>query len=451
MKKQYATRKKLFLAAITVAVLLVSGIVFAFTMNTAPDASSEAIYVQQGYTVPQLLERDKELSYDEFVKIREKYAKLASEYEADQGKYDNLLKLAEIFIFEARVTGEHPYYYGAALKTLDELLRNEQALTPDQQFNALFYKATVQLSQHRFNEALATGQKALALNHTNSGIYGVMVDANVEIGNYEEAVKYSDKMMSIRPDLRSYSRVSYLREIYGDVKGSAASMQLAINAGAPYSEYKCWTIVTAGKLYEDHNQLDSAAVYYNFALTERKNYPFALAGLASVEAKKGHYAKADSLYTKALKVQPEIGFTIARARLYKQQGKKEETNALVAEIEQMFNEDIASGHNMNLEYAQFLLEFKNQWKKAIALGLEELKNRPENIDVNRMLAFAYYAKGDVKKAAQHADIAMKTGKQDAEIYCIAGLAKNDKSLIKKSFAIDSYQDHPFADQARKLI
>jgi tetratricopeptide (TPR) repeat protein len=278
-----------------------------------------------------------------------------------------------------------------------------------------------------------------------------LVDANVEIGNYAEAVKYSDKMISIRPDLRSYSRISYLREIYGDLPGSIASMKLAINAGAPYSEYKCWSIVTMGKLYEDHNMLDSAAAYYTFATQERENYPFGLAGLAGIEAKKGNYARADELYVKALETLPEISFTIARARLAKQQGKTAETTKLVEEIETMFKEDIASGHNMNLEYAQFLLEFRKDHDQAIALGMQEYAKRTNNIDVNRMLAFACYAKGDLKNAEKHVDIALKTGKQDAETYCIAGLVKKDKNLIRKSFTIDPYQDHSFVAEAKRML
>jgi tetratricopeptide (TPR) repeat protein len=449
MKQKYFTTKRIAFFGI-LAIVLVSGILYAYSGNKSISADDEAVAVKGGYSVPQLLDRDKDLSYEEFLKIKDKYQNLASKYEADQSDAESLLKLAEIFIFEARVTGEHPYYYNAALTTLDHALTLGSELTPDQKFHALFYKSTVQLSQHKFNEALVTGKQALALNSVNSGIYGVLVDANVEIGNYAEAVSYCDKMIAIRPDLRSYSRISYVRELYGDLKGSAASMKLAINAGEPYSEYKCWTIVTLGKLYEDHNMPDSAASCYNFALNERPNYPFAVAGLASLEAKKGNFAKADGLYAQALKTLPEISFTIARARIMKQTGKTAGLNETIAEIEKMFREDIASGHNMNLEYAAFLNEFKGDHDEALRLGLDELRKRPNNIDVNKLLAFTYYAKGDMENAAKHADIAMKTGKQDADLFCIAGLAKNDKALVKKSFAIDKDQDHQYVARARQL-
>lgn len=445
MKKNYSLLRLLPIAFIALSATFIS------SCGSSDTEDKEVLATPVGFQIPQLLEREKDLSYDEFLKIKEKFNRLSSEFQNEATKYESLIKLSEIYIYEARVTGEHPYYYKAALNTLDETIKNVSKLTPDQHFTALFYKSTVQLSQHKFNEALVTGKQALALNATNSGIYGVLVDANVEIGNYADAVKNCDQMIAIRPDLRSYSRISYLREIYGDLKGSISSMEQAIEAGAPYSEYKCWTIVTMGKLLENHNKLDSAMAYYQFAAKERANYPFAIAGIASIEGKRGNYGKADSLYQVALKSIPEIGFTIDRAKLYQKQGKKDAVKKLIPIIETMFREDIESGHNVSMEYANFLIDFKKDYSTALDLGKKELKKRPNNIDVNKLLAFSYYAKGDKVNAAKHATIALKTKKQDADLYCISGLANNDLKQIKKAFAIDPYQDHIFTKEAKELL
>lgn len=436
--------------AIYIAVFLIATPIIS-SCGSPKEENETLVAVKQGFQIPPLLEREKDLFYDEFLKIKEKFNKLSFEAEVEKTKIESLIKLSEIYIYEARVTGEHPYYYNAALLTLNETLKDTSKMTSDQHFTALFYKSTVQLSQHKFNEALVTGKQALALNNTNSGIYGVLVDANVEIGNYEEAVKHCDKMISIRPDLRSYSRISYLREIYGDMKGSIKSMEQAIEAGAPYSEYKCWTIVTMGKMLENHNQLDSAMAYYRFSAKERANYPFGIAGMASIEGKLGNYKKADSLYMIALNAVPEISFIMDQAKLYKKQGKQDEVKRLIPKIESMFQEDIESGHNVNMEYAFFLMDFKKDYKRALELGLKEYKLRSNNIDVNRLLAFAYYANGDLENAEKHVEIAMKTKKQDAELFCIAGLITNNAKQIKKAFAIDPYQDHLFVDRAKKMI
>ena len=398
-----------------------------------------------------LLDRDKNLSYDEFIKIKEKYNKLKNQYLSDNSNYESLLKLVEIYVYEARVTGEHPYYYQAALKTLEEILKNENKLTKDQNFTALFYKSTVQLSQHNFNEALVTGKAAMKINNLNSGIFGVLVDANVEIGNYEEAVKMCDQMLQIRPDLRSYSRTSYLREIYGDIKGSKEIMVQAINAGAPYSEYKCWSIITLGQIFEDHGQLDSANSCYEMALTERENYPFAIAGKARVQAKKENYDEATFLFNEAINITPEIGFNIDLASLKIKEGKTEEANKMIKEIEVMFKEDIESGHNMNLEYAAFVMSFKKDFKTALNYGLKELEKRPKNIDVNKLLSFVYFGLKDNTNTKKHLKIALATNKKDADLICLNGLVNEDRNEIKKSFEMNPFQDHIFAEDAKMKI
>jgi tetratricopeptide (TPR) repeat protein len=411
---------------------------------------SPTVVEKQGFSLVDLLERDKDLSYDEFLKLQVKFDQLKADYSKDSSNYESLLKIAEIYIYEARVTGEHPYYYSAALSTLEQLLKDENKMTEDQLFTTLFYKSTVQLSQHNFNQALTTGNKALKMNDRNSGIYGVLVDANVEIGNYDEAVKLCDKMLQIRPDLRSYSRTSYLREIYGDLPGSKTAMMSAIEAGAPFSEYKCWSIITLGNIYESQGELDSAKICYSVALEEREKYPFAIAGQARVEGKKGNFAKAEQLYEQALKIVPEIGFNIELARLKKAQGKSQEVKSSIAEIETMFKEDIESGHNMSLEYGYFVLEFKNDYKKALSFGLEELKNRPNNIDVNKLLALSYFGLNNEKMAKKHLAIAMKTSKRDADLMCLDGLIKKDIQLVRSSFALNPYQHHNFVSRAKKF-
>lgn len=432
---------------LVVATLFLAGIMMTILYSCSEKTPEETA----GFTLSELLERDKELAYDEFLQLQTKFTNLKNQYFQDTTNFESLLKISEIYIYEARVSGEHPYYYTAALTTLEKLLSNEKILSEDQLFTSLFYKATVQLSQHNFTDALVTGKKALAINDVNSGIYGVLVDANIEIGNYDEAVKMCDKMLTIRPDLRSYSRTSYLREIYGDLPGSKKAMMMAIEAGAPYSEYKCWSMITLGNIYEGQGLIDSAQVCYKAALLERDKYPFAIAGEARVEAKKGNFKEAEKLYKQAIKIVPEIGFNISLARLKQQEGKTKEVTKMMTEIEAMFEEDIASGHNMSLEYGNFILEFKKDYKEALKYGKMELKNRPDNIDVNKLMAFSYYGLGDTKNAKTHLKKALATSKKDAELLCLEGLLNKDKNEVKNAFAMNPYQEHVFVERAQQFV
>src|SRR6187431_2416008 len=162
------------------------------------------------------------------------YKKLKEKNKSNPKDVDSKLAMVELFMMEARISGEHGYYYPAALKIINDVVSQE--LKDPMMYRALLDKSSVLLSLHQFEEAKTTGEKALQYNSYSADIYGVLVDANVELGHYEQAITYADKMVSIRPDLRSYSRVSYLREIHGMVDEAISALKMAVAAGYPGDE-----------------------------------------------------------------------------------------------------------------------------------------------------------------------------------------------------------------------
>ena len=61
----------------------------------------------------------------------------------------------------------------------------------------------------------------------------VRVDALVELGRYDEAERELQAMIDRKPNLAAYARVSYLRELRGDLEGAAEAMRFAVAAGGP--------------------------------------------------------------------------------------------------------------------------------------------------------------------------------------------------------------------------
>ena len=179
---------------------------------------------------------------------------------------------------EGRVTGNHLYYDKAAMKCVNDVLQMEE-----NNFEALSLKSIIFLSEHHFAEALATAQKAVSINPYNAFVYGSLVDAYVEMGDYKAAIENLEKMISIRPDLRSYARVSYLREIHGDYPGAIEAMRLAVEAGSPGDETTAWTRIQLGQLYEKNADFKMADMHYRLALHERPNYAYALSGLEELQ------------------------------------------------------------------------------------------------------------------------------------------------------------------------
>ncbi|MEZ4685582.1 MAG: tetratricopeptide repeat protein [Bacteroidia bacterium] len=285
------------------------------------------------------------------------------------------------------------------METIDSAL--ELQPKADEQFQALSYKASVLLSLHQFEKALGVAEKAVQINPHNAQIYGALVDAPVELGNSAEAVKMADKMVSIRPDLRSYSRVSYLREIYGEKQGAIEAMEMAVKAGLPGTEEAAWARLNLGGLYYKNGDTAMAEAQYQRILAERPNYPFAIAAQAQIAADKGEFEQAEILLNTAIELIPEVGFYQQLAAIYQNTGREKEKEKTVSEMLLMLKDDEAQGHNMGLAYAELHLELSHNYAEALKYANEEYAARPQNSEVNTMLAKVYAKMGRAEEAEKH--------------------------------------------------
>ena len=327
------------------------------------------------------------------------------------------LKLVELFIKEARVTGEHGHYYPAALNLVNETIENPK-VSQEEKFTSLTLKAGILLSLHEFQNAEVVAKEAMSLNTYNAQIYGVLVDCYVELGEYKEAVKMADKMISIRPDLRSYARVSYLREIHGQPYEAEQALHMAISAGYPGEEETAWTMLTLAELLCKYDKIEQAEMVYRSILDQRPNYPFAIAGLAEIEYDRGNLKQTESLLNESIAIIPEVGFYISLAKLYKSQGREAEYNAYMEEILAMLRDDEQAGHNMNLEYADIYLNLEKDLQKALKYVDIEFQKRPKNIDVQKMMSSIYLAQNEYSKAKSHLANAMRTGSKSPDLLAI---------------------------------
>lgn len=385
-------------------ILFLSCLLFACSTETATS-----------FEVPKLLDRGAAIQNGkEWETVANRYGSATAAIRSNPESWQNYLTVAEVFVNEARVTGEHGHYYPAALKVLNHILENETEPT-DERFRALALKSGVQLSQHEFAEALETGLAAIQLNPYNAQVFGAVTDAYVELGEYDKAIAAAEQMVKIRPDLRSYSRISYLREIHGDIEGAIEAMDMAAKAGMPGYEETAWARLTLGDLYKQYGKLAEAEGQYRTILMQRENYPFAIAALADVAMEEKNYEEAERLLQQAMNIIPEVGFYEQMAHLYVETGRQEEADKLLEEIYVMLQDDVDSGHNMNMEYARLHLELTKNYEEALRYAKSELVKRPENIDVNRLLAVIHHARGEDDLARKHAVAAARTDSKHPEL------------------------------------
>lgn len=333
------------------------------------------------------------------------------------------LKLAFAYIDESRVSGNHVYYDAAALNLIDEILNDQP-----KNFDALCAKATVLLSQHHFTDAKELGNELVTINPYSAFSYGILTDAYVELGNYEQAIKMADKMVSIRPDIRSYSRISYLREITGDYPGAIDAMKMAVASGIKGMEQTEWARYNLGKLYEKTGDLNNAKMTYSLSDYYRPDYCYALAGLGSVAHIEGYFPDAIQYYNKAQSKNLDYAFSFALYQLYKENNQPDKAEQAFSTCEKLLGANTKSdkqnfhGHYADRELAEIYTANGN-YEAALNHALLEYNRRPDNIDINKTLAWIYYKQNNFEKANSYINIALSTNSKNAELLYQAALIK----------------------------
>ncbi len=409
---------------------------------------------KQQDAIPALLERPKAMGPDnEKATISETYNKAKEALKKNPDDLQQYVNLASAFIAEGRVTGNNSYYSNAAVKMLD-MVTGSNTGNKDIMFQALSLKSAVLLNMHQFKDALAAAKQGVSMNTYNSGIYGALVDANVEMGNYDEAVKDCDQMISIRPDLRSYSRASYLRQIYGQNSGAIEAMKMAVDAGVPGMESTEWARTNLGDLYLNIGNADSASIIYRSSLVYRPDYPFAIIGMARVAKARKDYAGAIEFTKKAIQIRSEVAFVSLLADLYELNGDaakaKDTRNDVVSLLEQGQRDepkDAPVKHNVSRELATAYMN-AGQYDKALQFANTDLAMRPENIDANELAAWIYYLKGDYANAKVHADKMMATKTQNGSYLYVAGViyANSGDNIKGNELMQHGLAINPFVDQ-----
>lgn len=358
-------------------------------------------------------------------------------------------KLAVAYIRRARETGD----FSLNNKAETAIAR---ALEIDaDNFEANKIKSSLLLTLHRFAEARLLGKSLQQKHPTDSFFYGVLTDANVELGNYDEALKNVQKMVDLRPDMASYSRVSHVRSLYGDSEGAIEAMRSAARIADPMDkEAQAWCLVRLGEEFFKIGSYDKAEKQFDDALKIFPNYYLALAAKGKARAANGDFEKAVKFLQTAQDRVPLTETVITLGNIYAKTGDAEKA-AKQYELAEIIEKSAGSEDQRRL--ALLWADRDQKADEALEIAEREYETR-KDIYAADILAWCLYKKGEFTEARKIITEAMRLKTKDAQIFYHAGMIEKElgnkqkaREFLQKALELSPNFDILEAEKAKTAL
>jgi tetratricopeptide (TPR) repeat protein len=324
-------------------------------------------------------------------------------------------QLGLAYVAQGRVTAD-PSWYPKAESVLHRSLR----LQPDENVDGALGIGALALARHDFAAALREGRRASDLNPYSADAYGVIGDALLELGRYDRAFEAFQTMVDTRPDLASYARIAYARELVGDVSGAEDAMRMAFDAAGTPSD-SAWTAYQLGELAFGSGDVGSARGWYARGLDLDPAYVPNLAGLAKVAWARGDDELAIDRFTEVVARYPSAEFVVALADVYRASGQFALADRQEAVVAAMHDLATANGVNVDLELALFDADHGDP-EGALAAARAEWARR-QSVHVADAYAWALYANGRYRRASTFVERALALGTRSALFLFHAGMIR----------------------------
>jgi tetratricopeptide (TPR) repeat protein len=282
------------------------------------------------------------------------------------------------------------------------------------------------------------------------------VDAQVELGRYGAAARTLQRMIDEKPNLASYARASYFRELHGDLAGAAQAMRLAVDAGGAAPENVAYVQTLLGQLDLTRGRVGSAARAYRLALYRFPGYAPAEAGLARTDLARGRLAlgirRLRSVVSRL--PLPEYVVALGEAELAAGRGRQAREDFALVRAEQRLL--AANGVNTDTEIAVFEADHGSP-ARAVALARRAWANAP-SVRSADALGWALTAAGHPRAGLVWAQRALRLGSRDPLFLYHAGIAARAsgarveaRMYLTRSLALNPHYSPLYAPRARRAL
>lgn len=356
-----------------------------------------------------------------------------------------------IAYLDEAVATANPAFYSKA----EGAFQRSLTIEPEENAGAVTGQAALAASRHDFGTALKLARTSQRFNAYSAANQGVLVDALVELGQYDEAEVELQRMVDLKPSVASFTRVSYYRELRGDLNGAKKALEQA-SAFASRANDDAFIARYLGELEFSRGDLPAALKHYDAGIEAAPDNAALLAARAKARIAGGQVEEGLQDYrlsTTMVPLSANIADYAVALRVAGQPKEAAQQDALTRTTYTLLR---SSGSNVDLELSMYEAD-RGNGKAAVQAATREYRRRA-SIHTEDALGWALHVAGDDKAALKHARAAERLSATNAVFAYHRGMIEHSLGMttaarksLQRALRINPYFSVAGSAQARETL
>ena len=303
----------------------------------------------------------------------------------------SLNKIASLYSSRFKITGKVEDLYTA--DSLYNIILDNNPISRVGLYQALAVNC---ITKHEFREGKKYIQKAIEIGDSKASSYFMLIDLNLELGDYDGARSTLRKIQN-KNAFAYLIRLAKLKDHEGDLNGAILLMEKALDRIKENKSLFTWTKSNLADMYGHAGRVKEAYQSYLDVLKQQPDYDYALKGIAWIAFSNDHNpVEAKKIIQSIInkKSTPDLHLLLAQIASF-EKNEFEKTKELT-----LFASEASKPKYLGM-YNKYLCtleaeDFSNPGK-AIEIAELEIKNRPTPQSFD-LLAWSQFQAGKKEKA-----------------------------------------------------
>lgn len=359
-------------------------------------------------------------------------------------------QLASVEIERARTTLDT-----ARLDQAEKALHRSRRLDPGDNYQAELGLGRLANARHEFTDGRKWGLRTVRMAPDRAEGYGVLADAEIQLGHYGAARTAVQRMLDREPDTAAYSRAAYDLETHGRVRDAQIALRRAAQAAGTPDE-TAFAEERAGELAWSQGRLTQAERHFRQALDAVPRHPYAQSGLARVHAARGRTGTALRLYDRLTRRTPLPQFLLEAAELKRAARGPDAASGELAALKAQLQVQRARGGPVDPHLALYAADH-GEPKAAVRLLREEWRTT-RSVIVADALGWALHRAGRDTEALPYVRTAARTGWKNALFHYHRGVVERELGRtnegdrrLRQALRLNPHFSQSHAPEAKRLL